>query len=97
MGLTGLGDLVLTATGDLSRNRKVGLELAKGKSLDAVLAELGHVAEGVNSAAETLKRARILGVDMPITEAVNAVLFDGAQPHAALGRLLARETKAEAQ
>ncbi|MBL8514789.1 MAG: NAD(P)-dependent glycerol-3-phosphate dehydrogenase [Betaproteobacteria bacterium] len=97
MGLTGLGDLVLTATGDLSRNRTVGVELAKGKSLNEILAALGHVAEGVNSAATTLKRARALGVDMPITEAVNAVLFDGAPPREALARLLARETKAESR
>jgi glycerol-3-phosphate dehydrogenase (NAD(P)+) len=97
MGLTGLGDLVLTATGDLSRNRTVGVELAKGKSLPEILAALGHVAEGVNSAATTLKRARALGVDMPITEAVNAVLFDSAPPREALARLLARETKAESK
>lgn len=97
MGLTGLGDLVLTATGDLSRNRTVGVELAKGKSLDDILASLGHVAEGVNSAATTLKRARALNVDMPITEAVNAVLFDQAPPRDALARLLARETKAESR
>jgi glycerol-3-phosphate dehydrogenase (NAD(P)+) len=97
LGLTGLGDLVLTATGDLSRNRTVGVELAKGKSLADILAALGHVAEGVNSAATTLKRARSLNVDMPITEAVNAVLFDGAPPREALARLLARETKAESQ
>ncbi|HEX4858236.1 MAG TPA: NAD(P)H-dependent glycerol-3-phosphate dehydrogenase [Usitatibacteraceae bacterium] len=95
MGLTGLGDLVLTATGDLSRNRMVGMRLAEGRKLADVLSELGHVAEGVNSAATALVRARETGVEMPITEAVNAILFDGAEPRAALKQLLSRETKPE--
>ncbi len=97
MGLTGLGDLVLTATGDLSRNRSVGVHLAQGKTLDRILAELGHVAEGVNSAQTTLARARQHGVDMPITEAVNAVLFDGADPRDTVKRLLSREAKVESR
>jgi glycerol-3-phosphate dehydrogenase (NAD(P)+) len=95
MGLTGLGDLVLTATGDLSRNRSVGMLLAQGKSLERILAELGHVAEGVNSAQTALRHARAFAVDMPITEAVNAVLFDRADPRATVKRLLSREAKAE--
>jgi glycerol-3-phosphate dehydrogenase (NAD(P)+) len=94
-GLTGLGDLVLTATGNLSRNRNVGLGLAAGKSLATVLTGLGHVAEGVNSAETTLALARQHGVDMPITEAVCAILFHGADPRATVGRLLSREAKAE--
>jgi glycerol-3-phosphate dehydrogenase (NAD(P)+) len=96
MGLTGLGDLVLTATGDLSRNRAVGIKLAEGKRLDVILSELGHVAEGVNSAATALALARAHHVDMPITAAVNAVLFDNADPRETVKRLLSRETKAEA-
>lgn len=95
MGLTGLGDLVLTATGPLSRNRTVGVELAHGKSLESILMSLGHVAEGVNSAATALARAKSLAVDMPITEAVNAVLFEHADPRATVKRLLAREAKTE--
>ncbi len=95
MGLTGLGDLVLTATGDLSRNRAVGMGLAEGKSLEALLSALGHVAEGVNSAQTALRLARIHHVDMPITEAVNAVLFESANPHVTVKRLLSREARAE--
>jgi glycerol-3-phosphate dehydrogenase (NAD(P)+) len=74
MGLSGLGDLVLTATGELSRNRKVGVELAAGKPLAQVLAALGHVAEGVYSAPMVLQRARAVGIEMPITQAVVGVL-----------------------
>lgn len=95
MGLTGVGDLILTATGNLSRNRRVGMLLAEGKMLDDILAHLGHVAEGVNSAATTLKRAQTLQVSMPITEAVNAVLFQQANPRDAVRALLAREAKSE--
>ena len=97
MGLTGLGDLILTATGSLSRNRSVGMALAtgSGKSLNEILAELGHVAEGVNSAAVALKLANVYGVNMPITEAVCALLFDRADPRQIVKLLLSRETKAE--
>jgi glycerol-3-phosphate dehydrogenase (NAD(P)+) len=95
MGLTGLGDLVLTATGDLSRNREVGLRLAQGRSLDAVLADLGHVAEGVNSARATQALAARHRVEMPITEAVCAVLFEGLSPRVAVQRLLARDPRTE--
>ena len=97
MGLTGLGDLVLTATGDLSRNRTVGMHLAQGKNLAAILATLGHVAEGVNSAATALALANRYCVDMPITEAVNAVLFAQADPRETVKRLLSRDTKAESE
>jgi glycerol-3-phosphate dehydrogenase (NAD(P)+) len=96
MGLTGMGDLILTCTGDLSRNRKVGLGLAQGKSLDTVVGELGHVAEGVPCAKAVRDLAARLGVDMPITNAVAGVLFDGDQPQALVARLLARDPRGEA-
>jgi glycerol-3-phosphate dehydrogenase (NAD(P)+) len=96
MGLSGLGDLVLTATGDLSRNRQVGLRLAAGRRLPEILAELGHVAEGVYSAATVLRRARELGVEMPITESVVEVLEGRAAPAQALERLMSRQPRAEA-
>ena len=96
-GLSGLGDLVLTATGDLSRNRRVGLLLAAGRTLPEVLAELGHVAEGVYSAATVLARARALGVEMPITEAVVEVIEGRVAPAQALWRLMARQARSEHQ
>ena len=96
-GLTGIGDLILTATGDLSRNRKVGLALGRGATMRAAVAELGHVAEGVRSAHAVLARARQLDVDMPITEAVCAVLDGALTPSEALHALLAREPKVEVQ
>ena len=96
MGLSGLGDLVLTATGDLSRNRKVGLLLASGLPLQQVLATLGHVAEGVPTAAMVLARARALGVDMPITEAVVDVIEARLQPAEAVRRLMGRQVRPEA-
>jgi len=95
MGLTGLGDLVLTATGGLSRNRSVGLQLAEGKPLTAILASLGHVAEGVNTAAIARRRARELGIELPIAETVAAILFDGADPRESVKRLMSRDPKAE--
>ncbi|HEY0857087.1 MAG TPA: NAD(P)H-dependent glycerol-3-phosphate dehydrogenase [Albitalea sp.] len=95
MGLSGLGDLVLTATGDLSRNRKVGLLLAEGTSLPQILRELGHVAEGVYSAAMVLRRAQARGVEMPIAEAVVAVLEGRVTPQQAVERLMGREARAE--
>jgi glycerol-3-phosphate dehydrogenase (NAD(P)+) len=95
MGLSGLGDLVLTATGSLSRNRTVGLQLATGQSLEQILHELGHVAEGVYSAATVWQRAQSLGVAMPITEAVVAVLDGRLTPAQAVGALMRREAKSE--
>ncbi len=94
-GLTGLGDLVLTATGDLSRNRRVGLELGKGQALADILAQSPHVAEGVRAAQAVQGLARRHGVDMPITDAVCAVLFDGATAGEAVAGLLAREPRTE--
>ncbi len=95
MGLSGLGDLVLTATGDLSRNRKVGMRLAQGQALPRVLEELGHVAEGVYSAPVVLHRARALGVEMPITECVAAVLDGRLQAADAMRLLMGREARSE--
>ena len=95
MGLAGAGDLILTATGDLSRNRRVGIELARGKPLKEVLASLGHVAEGVRSAREVTSLARKKGVDMPVSDAVNAVLEGKLTPIAAVEQLLSRDPKRE--
>ncbi len=94
-GLTGLGDLILTATGDLSRNRTVGLQLAEGRALADILAGLGHVAEGVRCAQAVLAIAKGLGIEMPIAAAVCAVLFDGVAPREAVAGLLRRGAKAE--
>ncbi|WP_144631849.1 NAD(P)H-dependent glycerol-3-phosphate dehydrogenase [Bordetella genomosp. 13] len=93
-GLTGLGDLVLTATGELSRNRRVGLEIGAGRKLADILAS-GITAEGVRCARAVLQRARALDVELPITEAVCAVLFDGVAPMTAVSALLAREARPE--
>ncbi len=95
MGLSGLGDLVLTATGDLSRNRKVGLALAQGQTLEQAVQALGHVAEGVYSARTVLARARHLGVPMPITEGVVDLLDGRLAPAQAVMALMGREPTAE--
>jgi glycerol-3-phosphate dehydrogenase (NAD(P)+) len=95
MGLSGLGDLVLTATGDLSRNRKVGLLLAQGQTLDQAVTSLGHVAEGVYSARTVLQRARAVGVDMPITDAVVALLDRRLSAREAVQALMGRDPKGE--
>ncbi len=94
-GLAGLGDLVLTCTGDLSRNREVGVRLAQGKRLAEVLDELGHVAEGVHSARAALDHARAHKVEMPITEAVCAVLFEARPAQDAVRQLLMRDPRRE--
>ena len=96
MGLSGLGDLVLTATGDLSRNRKVGQLLARGLSLRQAVDSLGHVAEGVYSARTVVQRARLLGVDMPISSGVVALLDGQLQPAQAVAALMGRDPKDEA-
>jgi glycerol-3-phosphate dehydrogenase (NAD(P)+) len=95
-GLTGAGDLILTATGELSRNRRVGLQLAEGHALDSILKRLGHVAEGVYTAREVAKLATTRGVEMPVSEAVNAVLEAKLAPNSAVEQLLARDPKKEA-
>ncbi|GAB4212786.1 MAG: NAD(P)H-dependent glycerol-3-phosphate dehydrogenase [Rhodoferax sp.] len=91
MGLSGVGDLVLTATGDLSRNRQVGLALAQGQNLAQALAALGHVAEGVYSAHTVWQRAQAAGVDMPITQAVVQLLEGAISPAQAVARLMGRD------
>lgn len=95
MGLSGLGDLVLTATGDLSRNRRVGLLLAEGRTLQQAVASLGHVAEGVYSARTVAERAGRLGVDMPISAAVVALLDGRLQPREAVAALMGRDPATE--
>ena len=95
MGLSGLGDLVLTATGDLSRNRQVGLLLAKGQTLAQAVQSLGHVAEGVYSARTVVQRAQLLGVQMPIAESVVALLDGQLEPQDAVLELMGRDPVSE--
>ena len=95
MGLSGLGDLVLTATGDLSRNRQVGLKLAAGMTLEQAIGSLGHVAEGVYSARTIARRAAQLGVEMPITQCVVALLDGRLEPAQAVAALMERDPKSE--
>jgi glycerol-3-phosphate dehydrogenase (NAD(P)+) len=95
MGLTGAGDLILTATGDLSRNRQVGLALATGKSLPEILGNLGHVAEGVLCASAVGKLAERLEVEMPITTMMGEVLSGTLSPQEALKKLMGRDPKVE--
>ena len=96
MGLAGMGDLVLTCTGDLSRNRTVGKRLASGMSLDEVTASLGgQVAEGVRTTKSTWDLVREMDLDMPIVEAVHQILYDGKEPRSAVLELMGRPLKAE--
>lgn len=95
MGLAGVGDLILTCTGQYSRNREVGLQLASGKDLADILHGLGHVAEGVNTAREVMRRAENIGVEMPITREVNLALTHGKSAKQAVMDLLGREQKSE--
>ena len=95
LGLSGLGDLVLTATGELSRNRKVGVLLAQGLTLEATLTQLGHVAEGVYSARTVLQRGASMGLELPITATVVALLEGRLAPAQALKQLMARDPRAE--
>lgn len=95
MGLAGAGDLILTCTGDMSRNRRVGLALAQGKPLAEIISTLGHTAEGVHTAFELTRLIKRHDVDMPVTTAVCAVLHDNLDPKRAVEMLLARELKAE--
>ncbi|MFT4198557.1 MAG: NAD(P)H-dependent glycerol-3-phosphate dehydrogenase [Pseudoxanthomonas sp.] len=95
MGLAGLGDLVLTCTGDLSRNRRLGLALGRGESLGDAVRRIGQVVESVQTADEVLRQARRHGIDLPISEAVRDVLHGDLAPHDGLRRLLAREQKPE--
>ncbi len=95
MGLSGMGDLVLTCTGDLSRNRQVGLELGRGMTLEEILAEKKTVAEGVKTTESVYRLSRRLKVEMPITEQVYSVLFENREPRAAVVELMTRELKIE--
>jgi len=95
MGLAGAGDLILTCTGDLSRNRRLGLKLGKGKTLEQALEEIGQVVEGVNSAAEVQRLAIAHDINMPISEQVNGIIHHGWDPVEGVARLMAREQKAE--
>jgi glycerol-3-phosphate dehydrogenase (NAD(P)+) len=95
MGLAGLGDLVLTCTGSLSRNRFVGEELGKGKSLDQIVGELNEVAEGIKTARAVKKLADRAGLEMPITNEVNAVLYDGKSARDAVTELMSRPLREE--
>lgn len=95
MGLSGLGDLVLTATGDLSRNRQVGLALARGQTLTQATSALGHVAEGVYSARTVVQRAEAVAVDMPIARAVVALLDGQMTAAQAVALLMGREPACE--
>ncbi len=94
-GLTGVGDLILTCTGELSRNRQVGLKLAGGQKVEAILAELGHVAEGVNATQEAYRLSLNLNLDMPIVETVYKILFEQADILNSVTNLLKREPKLE--
>ncbi|NLT55311.1 MAG: NAD(P)-dependent glycerol-3-phosphate dehydrogenase [Actinomycetales bacterium] len=94
-GLAGLGDLVLTCSSDLSRNRTVGFQLGLGKGLEEIQAALGQVAEGVINARSTRALAQKYGVDMPISETVYRVIYEGFSPHDAGVDLMMRETKPE--
>jgi glycerol-3-phosphate dehydrogenase (NAD(P)+) len=94
-GLTGMGDLVLTCTGNLSRNRRLGLALGAGKSVEEAIAEIGQVVEGVKTAAEVWRLARRHGVDMPISEQVYGIIHEGRDPYQCVRDLLSREQKDE--
>ena len=95
MGLAGAGDLVLTCTGDLSRNRNVGLQLAHGDAVAAILAKLGHVAEGVSTARAVNRLAQQLAIEMPITRAVCRILDEEVTAREVVKELLQRDPKAE--
>jgi len=95
MGLAGLGDLVLTCTGSLSRNRFVGEELGKGRTLDQITADMNEVAEGINTARAVKKLADRAGLELPITNEVNAVLYDGKPARDAVAELMSRPLREE--
>ena len=95
MGLSGLGDLVLTCTGDLSRNRRVGIELGKGKALSDILAGMNQVAEGVKTAKSARDLSRKVGVELPICNQVYAIMYEGKNPRRAVVELMTRAPKKE--
>jgi len=94
-GLAGLGDLVLTAYGSLSRNRRVGVALGQGRNIDEVLSSTRMVAEGVKTAKSTVALARKLNVEMPIAEKMYAVLYEGLKPQDAIDDLMERKLREE--
>ncbi len=94
-GLAGMGDLVLTCTGDLSRNRRLGIALGQGKSIELALAEIGQVVESIHTSDEVMRLARRHGVELPIAEQMYLILHQGATPKDALKALLGRDQKAE--
>lgn len=94
-GLAGMGDLILTCTGALSRNRSVGVELGRGRSLDEILAGMNEVAEGVRTARSAHELAAKVGIEMPIVDEIHAVLFEGRSPRRAVENLMLRRPKAE--
>jgi glycerol-3-phosphate dehydrogenase (NAD(P)+) len=94
-GLAGMGDLVLTCTGELSRNRQVGLALGRGESLEEILSGMSQVAEGVKTAKSAVGLAKKYGVEMPICEQVFAIMYEGQNPKAAVYELMTRSPKPE--
>jgi glycerol-3-phosphate dehydrogenase (NAD(P)+) len=94
-GLAGLGDLILTCTSDLSRNRTVGLRIGRGQSLEEVLSGMRSVAEGVRTTKAAVDLAESHGVEMPIAVGVYSILYENVEPRQALARLMAREPKPE--
>jgi len=97
MGLAGVGDLILTCTDDLSRNRRLGLALGKGSPLAAAVEEIGQVVEGFNTAREVVQLARNYKVDMPISEQVYRILYEDLSPGEAVHNLLARDIRSESR
>jgi len=96
MGLSGIGDLILTCTDDQSRNRQLGLAIGRGLTVEKALTEVGKTVEGMHAAREVLMRAQQAGIEMPIVEQVCKILFEGYDPREAVQALLCREQKAEA-
>ena len=94
-GLAGLGDLVLTCTGELSRNRRVGFELGRGRGLDDILAGMREVAEGVKTTKAIYEISRARGIDMPITASIHALLYEDKQAAEAANELMERPLKRE--
>jgi glycerol-3-phosphate dehydrogenase (NAD(P)+) len=94
-GLAGLGDLVLTAYGSLSRNRRVGVELGRGRTIEEITASTRMVAEGIRTTKSTVQLAQRLGIEMPIAEKMYAVLYEGLRPQEAITDLMERKLKEE--
>lgn len=94
-GLSGIGDLVLTCTGDLSRNRTVGMKLGRGQTLKEILSQMHMVAEGVKTTLATVRLARKMGVELPIAEQIHSVLYEEKAPHLALHELMTRDLRSE--